>query len=108
MAHKASIIVLGGAHMDLLGLTDGDAAGTSVAGAVTRQAGGVAFNISRDLSLLGAEPFLISAVGDDDDGRTVQAELDRLGIEHALLIEPDFPTGTYLALVHRCGTLLGA
>lgn len=68
-------------------------------GAVTVSLGGVGRNIAHDLSLLGADVHLLTALGGDDNADRVRASCEALGIslEHALSV-PDGKTATYVFL----------
>lgn len=57
-----------------------------------RHTAGGAGNVARNLASLGARPFLLSAVGDDDAGRMVAALLQSGGVEAVLAREADRPT----------------
>ncbi|MCH2172574.1 carbohydrate kinase family protein [Myxococcota bacterium] len=55
------------------------------AGAVQRHVGGVVLNHLGWAAALGARVGIFGRQGDDEDGRFLQAAMDRLGIEHDLL-----------------------
>jgi len=56
-----------------------------------REYGGCAGNIAYNLKLLGGEPVVLAAIG--NDGRDYLARLDELGIDHsAVRVEPDHYT----------------
>ncbi len=68
--------------------------------------GGVARNLAENLQRLGAQTILITATGDDFEGRELLSRAAELGvdIEHALTV-PGMQTGAYLAVLDSDGTL---
>ena len=92
------IAVVGGANMDIGGFPD-DAlvAGDSNPGRVRMTAGGVGRNIAENLARLGLEVELITAIGDDANGRAILADCHAKGIgTGAVQIEEDCGTSVYL------------
>jgi sugar/nucleoside kinase (ribokinase family) len=59
---------------------------------------GAAGNVSLALAALGAPHRLFGAVGDDDAGRWVAGELERLGLADDLLVVPGQATGISIAV----------
>jgi len=57
-----------------------------------RHLAGGAGNVARNIAALGARPFLVSAVGDDDAGRMLAAILEKDGIEAFLVGDRSRPT----------------
>lgn len=57
-----------------------------------RHTAGGAGNVARNLAALGARPFLLSAVGDDDAGGMLATLLESGGVEAVLAREPSRPT----------------
>ena len=76
------IVVVGAANMDI-GATAASAPvmGDSNPGRVRVSAGGVGFNIARDLCLLGADTAMVTALGDDGFAESILAEAERLGLD---------------------------
>ncbi len=109
MAAKACPVLIGGAHIDRIGYAlDGEATGTSAPGRVDRSLGGVAFNVARMLRGLGEDGLLVSAFGEDPDGRTLLAESDE-GLDIASAVPAgEGATASYHAIINPDGTLLGA
>jgi adenosine kinase len=66
---------------------------------VTRAHGGTAGNIAYNLRLLGERPLVISALGDDPDGREYLDRLTQWGLSlEAVHVDPGLPTpGAYIA-----------
>lgn len=59
-----------------------------------RALGGAPFNVAWHLQAFGEQPFLVSRVGDDEDGETVRAAARGWGMDPAgLQTDPDLPTG---------------
>src|SRR5919202_717391 len=59
---------------------------------------GAAGNVSLALAALGVHHRLFGAVGDDDAGRWVVGELERLGLADDVLVVPGSHTGISIAL----------
>lgn len=106
----ANIFVVGGANLDISGscfqrLKPGD----SNPGTVKNSAGGVGRNIAENLSRLGINATLISAVGHDLGKEVILKSCSDSGINATQLIfHPTLSTGTYLAINNQLGALLAA
>lgn len=62
--------------------------------------GGAPFNVAWHLCGFGADPLLISAVGEDDEGRRVLDEMESWGLSTgAVRVDPEHPTGRVEATV---------
>jgi sugar/nucleoside kinase (ribokinase family) len=72
--------------------------GDSVIDRIEVRTAGAAGNVSLALAALGVRHRLFGAVGDDDAGRWVAAELERLGLAEDVLVVPDTATGISIAL----------
>lgn len=101
------ILVIGGANMDLAGRCDAPPRpGDSNPGRVKMSMGGVGRNIAHNLALLGAEAWLLTALGDDEPGRIMRESCREAGIELALSVEvPGGRSGTYMALLDHTGDM---
>jgi pseudouridine kinase len=68
--------------------------------------GGTARNVAENLARLGTDVTLITAVGDDPQGKQLLFQIAETGVntEHALVV-PEKPTGTYLAVLENHGNL---
>jgi fructokinase len=65
--------------------------------------GGAPFNVARNLALLGAAPVMITRIGDDALGATIEADFARFKLDaRGLQRDPTRPTGT--VTVHMQGT----
>jgi fructokinase len=65
--------------------------------------GGAPFNVARNLALLGAAPVMITRIGDDALGKTIEADFARFGLDtKGLQRDSKHPTGT--VTVHMQGT----
>ncbi|WP_395144675.1 carbohydrate kinase [Armatimonas sp.] len=65
--------------------------------------GGAPANFAFHASQLGAESIVASAIGRDDDGRAIQAQLAGLGLDTRYLQWSDAPTGTVTATLDADG-----
>jgi sugar/nucleoside kinase (ribokinase family) len=93
-------LVLGDVMLDVVARLSGPLAPGSDSHAVIRfHGGGSAANTAAWLAATGAEPLLAGRVGDDERGRSVRDELRAAGVEAALGIDPELPTGTCIVLV---------
>ena len=108
-----SIVVAGGANMDVLGRSDSPFVdGDSMPGEVQVSRGGVARNVAENLAKLfqvehGAPSVsLISAVGHDDAGRRLLQQTAAAGVNvDAVTRFPDQRTASYVALSGPDGAL---
>jgi pseudouridine kinase len=85
-----AIFVIGAAITDIMGFSSGSlTASDSVPGHITKASGGVGRNIAENLVRLGLAVELITAFGDDDNGRLLLAECQKLniGVRHSILAE---------------------
>jgi ribokinase len=89
------LLAVGDVMLDVLGPA---AAARPVHGAVVVRAGGSAVNAARVAVRLGARAAVAGRIGDDLAGRAIVSELQRLGIESRLEIDPEAPTGTAVQL----------
>jgi pseudouridine kinase len=94
------VLVIGAAGLDVKGRMSGPMQmGISNPGTIRRSAGGVARNIAENLSRLGVDVALISAVGNGWAGRYVLEQSQQAGVDvRHVLVRPGIRTGTYLAL----------
>jgi len=94
------IAVVGDVMVDVVTRLSAPLAPGSDAPAVIRfHGGGSAANTAAWLARAGAEPVLVGRVGDDERGRGARDELRAAGVETALAVDPDLPTGTCIVLV---------
>jgi ribokinase len=97
-------LVLGDVMVDVVVRLSGPLAPASDAPAVIRfHGGGSAANTAAWLAEAGAAPLLVGRVGDDERGRLTRDELRAAGVEAALAVDPELPTGTCVVLVARDG-----
>ena len=69
--------------------------------------GGVARNVTENLSLLGNSVSLLSVVGNDKGGQIIIDDLKRKGVDVSLIeIVPEGRTGTYTALLDLSGEMV--
>lgn len=80
--------------------------GTSNPGRIRSTRGGTARNVAENLSRLGADALLLSAIGDDETGAQLLAPTIEAGVnvERVLTIEGAH-TGSYMALLEEDGSL---
>ncbi|MBN1266462.1 MAG: hypothetical protein JXA25_13280 [Anaerolineales bacterium] len=104
---EGPVLVLGSSGIDIIGRPDKELApGSSSPGSLRFASGGVARNVAENLARLGMETVLITAVGDDPEGRNLLEKTAASGVDisHAL-IDPDVKTGAYLAVLDHKGAL---
>lgn len=104
---EGPVLVIGSAGVDLVGRAASPLqVHTSNPGEVRLSNGGVARNIAENLARLGAEPLLISAVGDDAQGAALLEHAAAAGINVDFVrTVPDAATGAYLAVLDSNGSL---
>ena len=95
------VALLGGANIDIHGRAVGPLrAKDSNPGSVQVSAGGVARNIAENLARLGVDSRLVSAVGDDHNGRLLLRLSRDAGVDTAaVFVAEDAATSTYLSVV---------
>lgn len=104
---ESYILVIGGANMDIQGkpetlLNMND----SNPGVVSISAGGVGRNIAENLSRMGARTQLITALGNDSNGKRLMQECVEAGIDmHLSTIFEDSSTSTYLSILDETGDM---
>lgn len=105
----ARVIVIGGANVDIKGRSRGAyVPGTSNPGEVTVSAGGVGRNIAENLARLGLGVSLITALGDDANGRFLRKACGQAGVGLPYAITTEEATGTYLAILDERGEMVSA
>lgn len=101
------VLVIGSAGIDIKGRAYDDLHwGVANPGIVRNSVGGVARNIAENLARLEVETVLLSAVGDDAEGRRVleKTRLTGVNCEHVRIIDGAH-TGVYMALLKDDGNL---
>jgi sugar/nucleoside kinase (ribokinase family) len=109
MDERKHLVCFGAAHWDIIAHARSGVLGADAPGTVRSRPGGVALNAALGLAALGLAVTLVSAVGDDAEGRTLLAETAARGVvtEH-VLVYPDLPTGRYVAIERVDGELVAA
>lgn len=102
------VAVIGGMNMDIGGSAAGELRlRDSNPGLVTLRPGGVGRNIAHNLRLLGLEVSLVSAVGDDPNGKALLESCQALGLDVSMtLIRPRERSSTYLYVTDDGGDML--
>ena len=101
------VLVIGGTLLDTKGKPKaGLEPGTSNPGSIRRARGGTARNVAENLSRLGTDVLLVTAVGNDATGEQLLSQTAESGvnIDFSLTIEGG-KTGAYLALLDEDGAL---
>ncbi|MBW6467597.1 MAG: hypothetical protein K0B85_00325 [Coriobacteriia bacterium] len=104
------VTVIGGANTDIVGVPgSGLSMYDSNPGRVTVSAGGVGRNVAENLARLGLQVTLLTAFGDDANGRARRAECEDAGIDVAREIRcAGVPGSVYLAVLDDRGDLVVA
>ena len=103
------VLCIGAAHWDIVGRTARPLLpGGDVPGRVTRQPGGVSRNIAHALARHGASAALISAVGRDEAGDALVADLVGAGVDCRGVLRTEGPTDAYVAIEDAAGGLHAA
>lgn len=108
MDSQPSIVVIGGASLDIKGrLRDAFMQGTSNPAAIQISVGGVGRNIAENLARLGTSVALISAVCSDDFGRAILQQTEAAGVDTSYMLTTcDQRSSSYIAIVGPDGSLL--
>ena len=104
---NGTIAVVGGATVDIAGFPDGKLVlHDSNIGRVKTSFGGVGRNIAENCAKLGLSVEFVSALGNDEYGRGMLADLQRknIGVTYTRLI-PDCSTATYLYIADADGDM---
>ncbi len=104
---EGPILVIGAAGIDIVGRARSELeSGTSNPGQLRISYGGVARNVAENLARLGVDCALVTAVGDDAQGRQLLAHAASAGINvESVLTSKSTKTGAYLAVLDQQGTL---
>lgn len=104
---KARVAVIGGANMDIGGFPSAQLVmGDSNPGKVRMTLGGVGRNIAENLRYLGMEVHLITALGNDANGRAISEDCRNKGIHiDRSIIVNDMNTSVYLFMDDAKGDL---
>jgi pseudouridine kinase len=102
------VVVIGAAGIDSKGRASAPLTlGTSTPGKVRVSVGGTARNIADNLTRLGVETLLLSAIGDDGSGRRVLNNAAEVGIKTQFcIVSSEYRTSAYLALLDDRGNLV--
>lgn len=102
------VLVIGAAGIDSKGRASAPLTlNTSTPGYVRVSVGGVARNVADNLTRLGVEAVLLSAIGNDGSGRRILSNAAEVGINTDYLITcPDHHTAAYLAILDEKGNLV--
>ena len=107
----APVVLIGAACLDIKGRVEQDYyPASSNPGSVRVSLGGTARNIAENLARLDVPTALLTAVGDDEQGRQIVSRTCAAGVEladEALIVTPGMNSGSYLALLDASGQLLG-
>ncbi|MGR3501363.1 PfkB family carbohydrate kinase [Pseudaestuariivita sp.] len=106
---QPQFLCIGSVLWDIIGRSASHmGAGSDVPGRITRIPGGVALNIAMTLRRFGIAPALLSAVGEDAEGRELVAACADLGLDVGYLYRSDdLPTDRYMA-IEGAGGLVAA
>lgn len=100
MTQTHDILCIGSVLWDVIGRSPAHMRqGSDVPGRITRLPGGVALNIAMTLARFGLRPALLTAIGQDAEGRELVTACTELGLitDHAYRSE-DLPTDKYMAV----------
>jgi len=101
------VLVIGATLLDTKGKPiSGLEPGTSNPAQIRHVRGGTARNVAENLSRLGLEVLLISAVGEDRTGAQLIAQTEASGVDTSYVLRvPDHHTGSYIAILDEDGSL---
>ncbi len=112
MADSALAVLIGSACFDIRGRVDDRfRPGVANAGRVRIVPGGTARNIAENLARLDVPTRLLTAIGDDEQGRLLVGHARAAGVlldDDDLIVDPTRPSGSYLALLGDDGGMIGA
>ncbi len=104
------VAVVGGANMDIVAQTHVNGLkGDSAPGKIHCSPGGVARNVAENLARLGHLTRLMSAVGDDEFGRSLRSATELAGVDvSGVQVLPSERTATYLSVHGMDGEMIMA
>lgn len=104
---EGPVLVIGSAGTDIVGRPREQLlSGGTAHGMIRTSAGGVGRNVAENLARLGTEVVLITAVGDDAEGRALLEQTAAVGVDVSpSLIVPEGSTGAYLGVLDGSGAL---
>jgi len=103
------VLVIGGSNIDLQGRSLAPfVPGDSNPGRIVRAFGGVGRNIAENCVLLGLPTALLTAFGDDEDGRLLEEDCAAKGIDASMSLRAGAPTARYLCAIDADGSLVAA
>lgn len=107
MESKDYCVVIGGVNVDIGGRPDAPLIPRdSNPGRIFSSLGGVGRNIAHNMTLLGLNVKLITALGEDDNGKRIKDDCDRLGIDISGYCNcPDDATSSYLFIADKNGDM---
>lgn len=112
MEHKVNkrAVVIGGANMDICGASGAPfLLRDSTPGTVSMRPGGVGRNIAHDLTLLGMEVSLVTALGGDVFGSALRESCTALGIDLSMAcVRNEMHSSTYLYITDDSGDMVAA
>lgn len=102
----SNVLVIGACSTDTKGHAGHPLeSGTSTPGSVRTSYGGVGRNIAENLARLGERVILLSAVGDDESGRSLLHHAAGCGVDVShVLVDPDHRTAAYVAILDQTGS----
>lgn len=102
------VIVIGATAVDVKGRAAQPlASGSSVPGRIRVSEGGVARNVAENLGRLGVATALLSAVGDDADGRRLLERTASGGVAtEYVVVSPSHHTGAYMVVMDPQGQVI--
>ncbi len=108
MGSQPSIVVIGGASLDIKGRLRRDfIPGTSNPAAIQISVGGVGRNLAENLARLGTSVALISVICADDFGRAIVQQTEAAGVDMSyMVITSEHRSSSYIAILSHDGSLL--
>ena len=105
----AKVVVVGGANLDIQGISfEPLALRDSNPGRIGRASGGVGRNIAENCVKLGLSTSLVTAFGDDEAGDYLVADCAAKGVATDGSLRASGPTATYLCALDSDGSLVAA
>ena len=97
---QSEILCIGSVLWDIIGRSSAAMReGSDVPGRITRLPGGVAMNVAMTLRRFGLAPVLLTAIGEDEEGRELVASARRMGLDCTHIYRSaDLPTDRYMAI----------
>ena len=106
---ETPVICIGSALWDVIARAEHSMTpGYDSPGRIVRRPGGVSLNVAIALTAESVRPIMLTAIGNDDEGRRLIEDLTGRGIDCGFVTRVNDPTDSYIAVENQDGELFAA